>query len=102
MDPRLSELPSPDPISFSLSTLLPPAAPSSQGKGKKSEVIIAPLRRNREKGNILSVYVHTGPKQKLRVLAKIPPIQVRIHWDLLRNLSYPSGPARPGFQSFIN
>ena len=61
----------PGAISFSLPSLLPPAAPPSPVKGKKSPVIIASFKEKpiTGRGELSSVLMHThpGPKQNLEL-----------------------------------
>ena len=97
MYPFPSELPGPDFFSSNSSASCCSLFPSKRGlkKKKKSEVIIALLRRNLLRGEMnrpqcLSIY--RGPKQNLGPQLRNFLSQVRVHWDLLKNLSQPSGP----------
>ena len=89
--PFPSELPGTDFFSSNSSASCCSVFPSKRGlKKKKSEVIIALLRRNLLQGEMncpqcLSIY--PGPKQNLGPQLKNFLIRVRVHWDLLRNLS---------------
>ena len=105
--PFPSELPGPDFFLFQLFCFLLLPFPQQKRIKKKKKIRSdyssfkeKPITGRNEPSLVFTT--HPGPKQNFRALAKEFPIQVRIHQDLLRNLSYTSGLISLGFQICIN